>query len=143
MSDELKAACLSSFITHTAAFIAPCSGVLQMRKHSRPLVGVVVGLVVLAALSAFAARAEAGGGGARERAARAMREGEFDVAEKLYRELLAKDTRDSDARLGLGHALLKQRKNQDAFDQAARVIASDPTNARAHALLGAALLGAG
>lgn len=115
-----------------------------MRKHSRRAVGVVVGLVVVAALSASVPCAKAAGGsGARERAARAIREGEFDVAEKLYRELVAKDAHDSEARLGLSHALLKQRKNQDAFDQAARVIASNPTSARAHALLGASLLGAG
>jgi tetratricopeptide (TPR) repeat protein len=61
----------------------------------------------------------------------------------MYRELLAKDTRDKDARLGLSFALLKQRHLQDAYDQAARVIFADPLSARAHALLGAAILGSG
>lgn len=77
------------------------------------------------------------------RAARALREGEYEEAEKLYRELLAKNTHDDAVRLGLSFALFKQRKNQDAFDHAARVIASDPMSARAHSLLGAALLGGG
>ncbi len=79
----------------------------------------------------------------RERAARAIREGEFESAEKLYREMLDKNSRDVEARLGLSFALLKQRKNYEAFEAAARVATIEPTRARAHALLGAALLGAG
>jgi predicted aspartyl protease/Tfp pilus assembly protein PilF len=77
------------------------------------------------------------------RAERAMQEGDYEGAEKLFRELLAKDPRDTAARLGLSRALLKQRKNQEAYDHAARVIAREPESARAHALLGAALLGSG
>ena len=76
----------------------------------------------------------------RERAARAIRAGNFEQAEQLYRELLQRDTRDIEARLGLGLALYKQRRHQDAFDQAARALAVDPTSARAHALLGTVLL---
>jgi predicted aspartyl protease/Flp pilus assembly protein TadD len=113
-----------------------------MKKKSR-LPVVVFCLLAAAALHAGALPARASGGKERARAERALKEGEFAEAEKLYRELVAKDARDEPARLGLGLALLKQRKNQDAFDQAARVIAADPTSARAHALLGAALLGAG
>lgn len=78
-----------------------------------------------------------------ERAARLLREGEFEQAEQLFREWLAKHPRDEAARLGLSFALLKQRLYQEAFDAAARVIAIDPLSARAHALLGAALLGSG
>lgn len=80
---------------------------------------------------------------ARARADRATREGEYETAEKIYRDLLTKDPRDSLARLGLSRALLKQRKNLEAFDHAARVITREPESARAHALLGAALLGSG
>jgi tetratricopeptide (TPR) repeat protein len=80
---------------------------------------------------------------ARVRADRALRDGDFENAEKIFRELLAKDARDKDARLGLSFALLKQRHLQDAYDQAARVILSDPVSARAHALLGAAILASG
>src|SRR5437588_12529372 len=115
-----------------------------MRKLLRPAVGVVAAFAVLASLvGASGAAARAAGDGVRGRAERAIREGDFEAAEKLYRDLLTKDARDTEARLGLSRALLKQRKNQDAFDQAARVIAVDPMSARAHALLGASLLGAG
>src|SRR5947209_3125179 len=114
----------------------------EMKKKSR--LPVVVASVLLAAVCVAGVRtASASGGKERDRAERALKEGEFAEAEKLYRELVVKDARDEKARLGLGLALLKQRKNQDAFDQAARVIATDPTSARAHALLGASLLGAG
>jgi tetratricopeptide (TPR) repeat protein len=79
----------------------------------------------------------------RVRADRALRDGDFESAEKMFRELLAKDTHDKGARLGLSFALLKQRHLQDAYDQAARVILADPLSARAHALLGAAILASG
>jgi Flp pilus assembly protein TadD/predicted aspartyl protease len=79
----------------------------------------------------------------RVRADRALRDGDFENAEKMFRELLAKDTHDKGARLGLSFALLKQRHLQDAYDQAARVILADPLSARAHALLGAAILASG
>lgn len=78
-----------------------------------------------------------------DEAQRLMRRGEYEGAEKIYREMLAKDTRSLRARLGLGAALLKQRKVQDAFDQAARATTIDPTSARAHALLGTTLLTGG
>ena len=74
---------------------------------------------------------------------RALRKGDFQQAEKIFRELLNKDARDVDARLGLSFTLLKQRSLQGAYDNAARVIMQDPLSARGHALLGAAILGAG
>lgn len=74
---------------------------------------------------------------------RAIRKGEFPQAEKIFRELLGKDGQDIEARLGLSFALLKQRNLQGAYDNAARVIMQAPLSARAHALLGAAILGAG
>jgi len=80
---------------------------------------------------------------ARARAQRALRAGDFQRAEELYREILAKNDLDIDARLGLSQALLKQRRLQDAFDHAARVLAIEPLSARAHALLGSAILAAG
>lgn len=79
----------------------------------------------------------------RNRAERALREGDFEVAEKLFRELLGKDAADKPARLGLSYALLKRGNLQDAYDHAARVIASDPLSARAHALLGSSILASG
>ena len=74
---------------------------------------------------------------------RAVRKGEFPEAEKIFRELLAKDAHDKEARLGLSFALLKQRNLQGAYDNAARVLMQDPLSARGHALLGSAILGAG
>ena len=77
------------------------------------------------------------------RGEKAIRKGDYQLAEKIFRELLGKDSRDTEARLGLSFALLKQRSLQAAYDHAARVIMMDPLSARAHALLGAAILGAG
>lgn len=74
---------------------------------------------------------------------RALRKGDFQEAEKIFRELLGKDVHDSEARLGLSFALLKQRSLQGAYDNAARVIMQNPLSARAHALLGASILAAG
>jgi predicted aspartyl protease/Tfp pilus assembly protein PilF len=80
---------------------------------------------------------------ATNRAQRAMRDGDFAAAEKIYRELLAKNAHDNNARLGLSLSLLKQHNIQDAYDHAARVIIADPLSSRAHALLGATILAAG
>ena len=80
---------------------------------------------------------------ARNRAMKALRSGDFEKAEKMYRDVLAKDEKDIAARLGLSHALLKQRRLRDSFDHAARAIAIDPLSARAHALLGSAVLASG
>src|SRR5881227_1492361 len=113
-----------------------------MKRKSR-LPVVVVFALVATFCAALVPPVSAAGDKERARAERALKEGEFVEAEKLFRELVVKDAHDEQARLGLGLALLKQRKNQDAFDQAARVLAADPTSARAHALLGSALLNAG
>ncbi|MBA3441025.1 MAG: aspartyl protease family protein [Pyrinomonadaceae bacterium] len=79
----------------------------------------------------------------RDRAERALREGEFETAEKLFREKLQKDERDTRARLGLSYTLLKQRNLQGAFDEATRVATAEPTSARARSLIGQALLAVG
>lgn len=104
--------------------------------------------VVLAAFAfAFAGtvigNAEPEPGDKLTRADRALREGDFEAAEKMFREALTKDPHDKDARLGLSFTLLKRRQLQDAYDHAARVILADPLSARAHSLLGAAILASG
>lgn len=78
-----------------------------------------------------------------KRAQKELREGDFQQAEAILRELLAKDVLNHDARLALSFALLKQRRLQEAYDHAARVLVADPTSARAHALLGQAILASG
>jgi predicted aspartyl protease len=112
-----------------------------MSKAARTLVLALAAVVMLTM---------AGGGGAfaadkkeRARAERALREGEFAVAEKIYRELVEKDLKDLPARLGLSYAQFKQHNLRDAYDNAARALALDPTSARAHAILGSALLAVG
>jgi tetratricopeptide (TPR) repeat protein len=116
----------------------------QPEKLRRRLI-VSMGLLVICLMSV--PRAAAGipdnNDKTRSRADKALRAGDFERAEQIYRELLAKNDHDTDARLGLSRALLKQRRLQDSFDHAARVIAIDPLSARAHALLGAAILAAG
>jgi predicted aspartyl protease/Flp pilus assembly protein TadD len=77
------------------------------------------------------------------KAVRALHAGDFEGAEKIYRQLLTKDPDDLAARLGLSRALLKQRRLQDAYDHAARVLTVDPLSAEAHALLGTAVLASG
>jgi predicted aspartyl protease/thioredoxin-like negative regulator of GroEL len=119
-----------------------------MKLHSSKLVSVplVIGwsAVVLVCLAlATVAVAHPDNEKARGRAEKALRAGDFERAERLYREILVKDDHDNEARLGLSHALLKLRRLQDSFDHAARVVAIDPLSARAHALLGSAILASG
>src|SRR5262249_10064615 len=89
----------------------------------------VIGAVVICLTTQLVALATVDNEKTRNRAERALRAGDFERAEQIYRELLAKDDHDTDARLGLSRALLKQRRLQDSFDHAARVIALDPLSA--------------
>ncbi|MGB7923418.1 MAG: tetratricopeptide repeat protein, partial [Pyrinomonadaceae bacterium] len=77
------------------------------------------------------------------RAERSLRNGDYAMAEKLFRELLDRDANDKNAHLGLSHSLLKQRNLRFAFDHAARAVSIDPSSARAHALVGTVLLASG
>jgi predicted aspartyl protease/Flp pilus assembly protein TadD len=118
---------------------------LQRRTLYRSLDGLLPGLLIVSCLLFIAPVSAHYSDNAktRERAQKAMRAGDFELAEQLFRQLLAKDDHDNEARLGLSQALLKQRRLQDSFDHAARVLAVDPLSARAHALLGSAVLAAG
>lgn len=98
-----------------------------------------VGLLLVFSL-ALAGSALADNKKAHQQAQKALRQGEFQRAEHIYRDILKKDDRDTAARLGLSKALLKLRRIQDAFDHAARVLAVEPLSARAHSLLGSAIL---
>ena len=116
----------------------------QPEKLRRQLiVGIGLLVICLMSISRVTAGIPDNNDKTRSRADKALRAGDFERAEQIYRELLAKNDHDTDARLGLSRALLKQRRLQDSFDHAARVIAIDPLSARAHALLGAAILAAG
>ncbi len=117
----------------------PLNGSTFYRLAVRGLAAVAICL----ALAGVVAASPVDNDKTRNRALKALRSGDFEKAEKIYRELLAKDDQDIDARLGLSHALLKQRRLQDSFDHAARAIAIAPLSARGHALLGSAVLAAG
>ncbi len=78
-----------------------------------------------------------------KRAESEIRKANFTEAEKIYRRLLESDQTDKEARLGLSFALIKQIKLQESYEEAAQVIAADPLNPRAFALLGTALLRSG
>ena len=112
------------------------------RKAIRTAVGVVAAVVICFA-GASPAESAVPDSKSRRQAEKALREGEYEVAEKKYRELLARDSKDHAARLGLSFALLKRRMLQDAYDHAARVVLADPLSARAHSLLGSSILAAG
>ncbi|HEV7859813.1 MAG TPA: aspartyl protease family protein [Pyrinomonadaceae bacterium] len=113
------------------------------QKGLRRVAVVLLAAFAMCAVCSAAAGVVLAGDKTRNHAERALHDGDYETAEKLYRELLEKNTRDTDARLGLSYALLKRRHLQDSFDHAARVIAVDPLNSRAHALIGAAVLAAG
>jgi len=78
-----------------------------------------------------------------KRAEKEMRRANFIEAEKIYRRLLESNSDDKEARLGLSFALVKLGKFQESYEQAAQALAADPTNSRAHALLGTSLLRSG
>lgn len=78
-----------------------------------------------------------------KQAEREMRQANFAAAENLYREVLDRDQTDNAARLGMSFALIRQGKLSEGYEAAAQSLAADPLSARAHALLGTALLRAG
>jgi tetratricopeptide (TPR) repeat protein len=102
----------------------------------------ILTVLLAAALLPVAASAETRGKSLK-RAEGEMRKANFTEAEKIYRRLLDKDQTDKEARLGLSFALVKQIKLQEAYENAAQVIAADPLNSRGFALLGTALLRSG
>ena len=115
---------------------------LNAKRWLPPIaVKLLAALVICLATSALALAS--GDGKTRQRAREALRNGDYEAAEKQFREALAKDAHDNEARLGLSFALLKQRQLQGAYDHAARVILADPLSSRAHALLGSTILASG
>jgi predicted aspartyl protease/cytochrome c-type biogenesis protein CcmH/NrfG len=115
------------------------SGLISLRSAIGWLTASLACLALATAVAAHSPDNEK----ARNRAQKALRAGDYERAEQLYREVLAKDDQDIEARLGLSQALLKLRRLQDSFDHAARVAAINPLSPRAHALLGSAILAGG
>jgi len=119
--------------------------VMRILNAKRRVPPVVIKLFasILICLALTATAFASGDRKSRQRAREALRSGDYERAEKQFREALEKDAHDTDARLGLSFALLKQRLLQDAYDHAARVILTEPLSSRAHALLGATILASG
>lgn len=78
-----------------------------------------------------------------KQALKLTRNGSIDQAEALLRRARAIDAERSDTKVELAYVLTKQRKLAEAYDLAFPVAEAEPTNARAFAVLGAALLSAG
>jgi predicted aspartyl protease len=74
---------------------------------------------------------------------KAMREGQYPTALKIYTELLSESKESVQAHLAIAFAYLKMLNYQQCFDHAKLVMKLDPENARAYALAGAALLRSG
>jgi predicted aspartyl protease/Flp pilus assembly protein TadD len=71
------------------------------------------------------------------------RKGRFESAEKLYRQIIARDPRFSDAKLALAYMLAKRHFIQEAYQLSFEVAKAEPANARAYAVLGITLLTSG
>src|SRR5687768_3804656 len=89
-------------------------------------VGIMAAFIFCLVPSSLASGATLNDKKKRTRAEKSLRDGDFELAEKSFREILSKNPQDQDARLGLSFTLLKQRRLQDAYDQAARVILVNP-----------------
>jgi tetratricopeptide (TPR) repeat protein len=125
--------------------------------HSNSRLAVVIFFAIALALSAAAPRgaadySETDSGERKEKdpyekihnqAKRAIRDGDYEKAIKIYTELLGKDERNIQGHLGIALAYAKALNFQDCYDHANKAIEIDPNNARAHALAGLALLRSG
>src|SRR5262249_47639579 len=112
------------------------------RRYMKTILLILIFLLFVAPALTHPAGAESRGKSLK-RAEKEMRRANFIEAEKIYRRLLESNTDDKEARLGLSFALVKLGKFQESYEQAAQALAADPTNSRAHALLGTSLLRSG
>ncbi len=117
-------------------FLTPKSPPAWFHSILRP--SLLVGVLLLLPCSAFGNNQKA-----LRQAQKALRSGDFERAEHLYREILQKDDGELDAHLGLSKTLLKELRLRESFDHAARVITANPLSAEAHAVLGYTLLATG
>lgn len=78
-----------------------------------------------------------------KQAKKLVRKGELEQAEIIVRRAIKLSPDDSAAKVELAYIFLKQRRILDAYTQSFAVAKAEPKNARAFAVLGAALLSAG
>jgi tetratricopeptide (TPR) repeat protein/predicted aspartyl protease len=120
---------------------------MRLSSNSKPAASVICPIVRALSVSALillcTVCALANNQKALRQARNALRSGDFQRAEQLYREILQKNEAEFEAHLGLSKTLLKQRRLQESFEHAARVIAANPLSAEAHAVLGSAILATG
>ncbi|HKY05478.1 MAG TPA: tetratricopeptide repeat protein, partial [Blastocatellia bacterium] len=76
-------------------------------------------------------------------AQKAIKDGDFEKAIKLYTGLVEENGQDIQARLGVAFAAIKDQNYQLGYDQSGEALKQDPENSRAHALAGLALLRSG
>jgi tetratricopeptide (TPR) repeat protein len=76
-------------------------------------------------------------------ARKAFREGHYEQAAGMYKQLTQLDNTDLQAHLNAGYAYLKNHDFQSGFDHASEAIKLNPNSARAYAIAGAALLRSG
>src|SRR5262245_33415044 len=106
---------------------------LSRRKSTVPFIwSLVRGSSLCALIVVSAAGVLANNQKALRQAQKALRSGDYERAEQLYREILQKDDQEIGAHLGLSKTLLKQQRLRESFDHAARVIAANPLSAEAH-----------
>lgn len=72
-----------------------------------------------------------------------IRKGKLVEAEKMLRAVIARDEKNSKAKLVLGYCLLKQRRIADAYILSYDIAKAEPKNSYAFAVLGATLLNGG
>lgn len=112
---------------------------IEFRKHGRTLTWIALFLALVLPDSGLAQSR----GRLLKQADREMRQARFTEAEALYQQVVDRDQADKSARLSLSFAQLKRGRLQEAYQNAAQVLAADPLNPRAHSLLGTALLRSG
>lgn len=141
---------------HTCSWFSFSS--YSLKKNWRPLLrtgsritGLVVAIFLALALSA-APRGAADSGNRKEKdpyekilnqAKKAIRDGDYEKAIKIYTELFEKDERNLQGHLGIALAYAKALNFQGCYDHANKAVEIDPNSARGHALVGLALLRSG
>lgn len=100
-------------------------------------------VTILISTSTFADEVQENFSKVRKQAEKLKRKGDYEQAEKLFRQLLEKKPSDSDLKIKLSYVLMKQRRLVEAYELIYPVAKDEPRNSRAFSVLGMVLLGAG
>src|SRR5690606_15141965 len=79
----------------------------------------------------------------KKQAAKFVKRGKFDEAEKALQLAIKKEPENVETKLDLAFVHLKQRRLVEAYDLAFPIADADPKNSFAYAIVGSVLLGAG